>query len=114
MLVKRQYFSKNQIQRISDILNDKETDISLLASQIMDNKLDGLSWDKIIPKEQIEFVQIPYSQFIVEKEETKVEIVLPTIRLEEQSEDGKVSFLVLLGSLLITLGVLVSIVTLYR
>lgn len=114
MLVKRQYFSKNQIQRISDIINDKETDISLLVSQIMDNKLDSLSWDKIIPKEQIEFVQIPYSQFVVEKEETKVEIVLPTIRLEEQSEDGKVSFLVLLGSVLITLGVLVSIVMLYR
>lgn len=114
MLVKRQYFSKNQLQRISDILNDKETKISLLASQIMDNRVDGLAWDRIIPNEQIEFVQIPYSQFVVEKEETKVEIVLPTVHLEEHSEDGKVSFLVLLGSVLITLGVLVSIVMLYR
>lgn len=113
MMVRRKYFSKDQIQGIEDILSDSETDISLLASQILDYKLDSLVWNQFIPKEDILFIQIPYSDFIVEKEMTKVEIVLPTVREEQHSEDGKVSFLVLLGSLFILLGVLASIIMLY-
>ena len=80
----------------------------------MDYKIDSLAWNKSIPKEDIEFITIPYSEFVVEKETTKVEIVLPTVRVEQHSEDGKVSFLVLLGSLFILLGVLASIIMLYQ
>ena len=114
MMVKRKYFSKDKIQGIQEFFLDKETDISSLASQIMDYKIDSLAWNKSIPKENIEFITIPYSEFVVEKETTKVEIVLPTVRVEQHSEDGKVSFLVLLGSLFILLGVLASIIMLYQ
>jgi len=114
MMVKRKYFSKDKIQGIQEFFLDKETDISSLASQIMDYKIDSLAWNKSIPKEDIEFITIPYSEFVVEKETTKVEIVLPTVRVEQHSEDGKVSFLVLLGSLFILLGVLASIIMLYQ
>ena len=114
MMVKRSYFSKNKIQGIEEILEDDDADVSLLVSQIMDYKLDNVVWDKVIPKEEIDFVQIPYSQFIVEKDAAKVEIVLPSVVSDHVSEDGKVSFLLLLGSILILLGVLVSILMLYE
>lgn len=114
MMVRRKYFSRDKIQGIESILSDKKTDISFLASQIMDYKLDNLAWNKFVPREEISFIQIPYSEFVVEKEMTKVEIVLPTVREEQHSEDGKVSFLVLLGSVFILLGVLASIMMLYQ
>lgn len=114
MMVKRSYFSKNKIQGIEEILEDDDADVSLLASQIMDYKLDNVVWDKVIPKEEINFIQIPYSQFIVEKDAAKVEIVLPSVVSDHASEDGKVSFLLLFGSILILLGVLVSILMLYE
>lgn len=114
MMVKRKHFSKDFIPKVEEMFADKDTDISFLACQIMDYKLDNLSWDRAIPKEEIQFLQIPYSEFIVEKEDTKVEIVLPTVHMEEHSEDGKVSFLVLCGSLFVLLGVLASIIMLYQ
>lgn len=114
MMVKRKYFSKDVIQGIDGILSDKDKSISFLASQIMDYKLDNFVWNQFIPTEEIKFMQIPYSEFIVEKELTKVEVVLPTVKTDEHSEDGKVSFLVLLGSVFILLGVVVSIIMLYQ
>ncbi len=114
MLVNRNYFYKNQLHGIQEILMDQETDISQLASQIMDYRLTSLAWNKPIPKEEIEFVQIPYSEFVVEKETTNVEVFLPTVSMEQHSEDGRVSFLVLLGSIFVLIGVLVSIIMLYQ
>lgn len=113
MMVKRSYFSKDKMPMIQEIFEDLDTDLSILASQIMDYKLDGLSWNQTIPSSQIKFIEIPYSSFVVEKENANIEIVLPTVLEEEKSEDGKVSFLVLLGSVFILLGVLISIIMLY-
>lgn len=114
MLVKRSYFSKNKMQGISDILADSKTDICELASQILDSRFENLSWREMIPASEIEFVQIPYADYVVEKEVEKVEVILPTVRPEVSPEDGKVSFLVLLGSVFILLGVVVSIIMLYQ
>ncbi len=114
MLVKRSYFGKNQIQGISEILSDKDSDIGVLASQIMDYKFDNFSWKKMIPSTEISFVTIPYSDYIIEKDMGKVEVILPTVRPEVTPEDGKVSFLVLLGSVFILLGVVISIIMLYQ
>ena len=113
MLVKRSCFSKNRIQGIEEILNDKRTDIGILAAHIMDYKFDNFVWSEYIQACDIEFVSIPYSEFIVEHDSEKVEVILPTVH-QETSEDGKVSFLLLLGSSLILLGVLVSIIMLYQ
>ena len=114
MLVKRSYFDKNKIQGILEILTDKKTDIGILAGQIMDYKYDNLSWKEYIPASEIDFITIPYSDFVVEHEEKKVEVILPTVHPNTSSEDGKVSFLVLLGSVFILLGVVISIIMLYQ
>ena len=114
MLVKRSYFDKNKIQGILEILTDKKTDIGILAGQIMDYKYDNLSWKEYIPASEIDFITIPYSDFVVEHEEEKVEVILPTVHPNTSSEDGKVSFLVLLGSVFILLGVVISIIMLYQ
>ena len=113
MLVKRSYFGKNKIQGILEILTDKKTDIGILAGQIMDYKYDNLSWKDDIPASEIDFITIPYSDFVVEHEGEKTEVILPTVHSEIGPEDGKVSFLVLLGSVFILLGVVVSIIMLY-
>lgn len=114
MMVKRSVFSKNQIQGIYEMICDKNTDIGELAGQIMDYKYDSLAWNEYIPANMIEFITIPYSDFVVEKETEHVDVVLPTVRPEVTPEDGKVSFLVLLGSVFILLGVVISIVMLYQ
>ena len=85
----------------------------LFRSHIMDYKFDNFVWSEYIQACDIEFVSIPYSEFIVEHDSEKVEVILPTVH-QETSEDGKVSFLLLLGSSLILLGVLVSIIMLYQ
>ncbi len=112
MLVKRSYFDKNEITKIEEIIQNSDEDISIVAGRIMDYKFDSFNWDKFIPQNDISFVFLPYSQYVVKKRENEVEIILPTVR-SEKDEDGKVSFLLLLGSSLILLGVLLSILMLY-
>lgn len=112
MLVKRSYFKKNEINKIEEIIQNSDEDISIVASRIMDYKFDSFNWDKFIPQDDISFVFLPYSQYVVKKIEKEVEIILPTVS-SEKDEDGKVSFLLLLGSSLILLGVLISILMLY-
>lgn len=114
MLVKRSAFSKNLILGIDEILRDKKEDIGVLASHIMDYKLNSLSWKDSISPNDITFVTIPYAKFIIEQEVGPVEVILPTVHPEDNSEDGKVSFLLLLGSALILLGVVVSIIMFYQ
>lgn len=114
MLVKRSAFSKNLILGIDEILQDKKEDIGVLASHIMDYKFNSLSWKDSISPNDITFVTIPYARFIIEQEAGPVEVILPTVHPEDNSEDGKVSFLLLLGSALILLGVVVSIIMFYQ
>ena len=114
MLVKRSYFSKNMIHGIEEIIHNTKDDLGSLASHIMDYKFDSLPWRDFIPANEISFLVIPYSDFVVECDSVKVEVVLPTVRPEESDEDGKVSFLFLLGSLFILAGVVISILMLYQ
>ena len=114
MFVKRSYFGKDKLQGIYEILCDKETDIAVLASQIMDNKMDSFTWSKDIPSDMISFVSIPYAKYIIEEEIEEVEVVLPTVRPTASPEDGKVSLLVLVGTTLILLGVILSVIMLYQ
>lgn len=114
MLVKRSYFEKDKLQDIYEILCDKETDIAVLASQIMDTKIDNFTWSKDIPSNVISFVEIPYADYIIEKEDTEVEVILPTVRTVSSPEDGKVSVLLLLGTIFILLGVILSVIMLYQ
>ena len=109
MLVKRSYFEKDKLQDIYEILCDKETDIAVLASQIMDTKIDNFTWSKDIPSNVIGFVEIPYADYIIEKEDTEVEVILPTVRTVSSPEDGKVSVLLLLGTIFILLGVMLYV-----
>lgn len=113
MLVKRSVFSKNKIRGIEEIIENKKEDIGDLASHIMDYKFSSLSWKDFISPNDITFVTIPYANFVVEQEVESVEVVLPTVHSDNE-EDGKVSFLLLLGSVLILLGVIVSIIMLYQ
>ena len=80
------------MQGISDILADSKTDICELASQILDSRFENLSWREMIPASEIEFVQMPYADYVVEKEVEKVEVILPTVRPEVSPEDGKYLF----------------------
>ena len=114
MLVKRSYFSKNMIHGIEEIIHNTKDDLGSLASHIMDYKLNSLSWKDSISPNDITFVTIPYARFIIEQEVEPVEVILPTVHPEDNSEDGKVSFLLLLGSALILLGVVVSIIMFYQ
>lgn len=114
MLVKRSYFSKNMIHGIEEIIHNTKDDLGSLASHIMDYKFDSLPWRDFIPAKDISFLVIPYSDFVVEHDSVNVEVVLSTVRPESSDEDGKVSFLFLLGSLFILTGVVISILMLYQ
>ena len=116
MLVKRSVFGKNVIHGINEILEDGKEDIGILAHHIMDYKFDSLSWNLPISSSNIEFVSIPYASFVVnafkEEDSDSIEVIIPNE--EDNTEDGKVSFLLLLGSVLILTGVLFSVIMLYQ
>ena len=113
MLVKRSLLGKDSIYGIDDILNNQKEDIGTLANRIMDYKYDSLSYKDFIPKEDITFITIPYYDFVLpHDDESLKDVELPTVKVTH-SEDGRVSFLVLVGSLLILFGVLASIIMLY-
>ena len=115
MLVKRSFFSKNKLQGIEDILRDTKEDIGVLASHIMDCRFHSFNWNQYIPSSDIIFITIPYVKFVVEPflQEDKVDVVLLE-KDADTNEDGKVSFLLLFGSIFILLGVLLTVIMLYQ
>lgn len=116
MLVKRSAFGKDSIHGIEEILQNSKEDIGILAHHIMDYKYDSFNWNLPISSSNIEFVSIPYSKYVVrsifDDEAINIEVIVPNE--EDNTEDGKVSFLLLLGSVLILTGVLFSIIMLYQ
>ena len=115
MVVKRSFFSRNSFQGIEDIFQNKKEELSVLASQIMDSRFHSFNWNQVIPSSEIMFVEIPYSKFVVDPflKEDKIDVVFLE-KEDDSNENGKVSLLLLLGSIFILLGVLLTIIMIYQ
>ena len=81
----------------------------------MDSRFHSFNWNQVIPSSEIMFVEIPYSKFVVDPflKEDKIDVVFLE-KEDDSNENGKVSLLLLLGSIFILLGVLLTIIMIYQ
>ena len=109
LLVKRKLFGINKIDSIDDLLNsDRDFDLVDNVFKILCSSNDKVMTNQNILRNDIEFIEIPNYKVLFDLEKLKL--------IEDKKDNdnldtyGKVSILILLGSILITLGVILTII----
>lgn len=116
MLVKRKVLGLNCLRDINDILNG-DGDLGDGIFKILSSKSDDIPIGYKIDNFNIEFIEIPNYKVLFDLREKQAYEVTSRNKLIRSREErlnntyGKVSVLILLGSILITLGVIISIIT---
>ena len=116
MMIKRKVLGLNCLRDINEILNS-DGDLGDGIFKILSSKSDDIPVGYKIDSFNIEFIEIPNYKVLFDLREKQIYEVTSKNRLIKKQEErlsnayGKVTFLVLLGSLLITLGVIISIIT---
>lgn len=109
LLVKRKLFGINKIDSINDLLNsDRDFNLVDNVFKILCSSNDKVMTNQNILRNDIEFIEIPNYKVLFDLEKLK----LIEDKKDNDSLDtyGKVSILILLGSILITLGVILTII----
>lgn len=115
MLVKRKTLGLNCLRDINDILNGSG-DLGDGIYKILNSKSDNIPVSYKLDNFNIEFVEIPNYKFLLELREKQAYEVVRKNRFARNREErlnntyGRISILILLGSLFITLGVIISII----
>ncbi len=116
MLVKRKTLGLNCLRDINDILSSN-SDLGEGIYKILSSKSDDIPVGYKIESFNIEFIEIPNYRVLFDLREKQAYEITSKNRLARNREErlnntyGKVSILILLGSLFITLGVIISIIT---
>ena len=116
MMIKRKVLGLNCLRDINEILNS-DCDLGDGIFKILSSKSDDIPVGYKIDSFNIEFIEIPNYKVLFDLREKQIYEITSKNRLIKKHEErlsntyGKVTFLVLLGSLLITLGVIISIIT---
>ena len=110
LLVKRSVISDKRVS-LDDLLNDPN-DIYEVVDRLLSSKYNSISYSDSISKDDIEVLELDL--FYEKKEEVKEDLEEINKLKEEVGNDffnkyGSVSYLLLLGSLFITLGVILTI-----
>lgn len=112
MMVKRKLLLPETQFSISQIIDDNHLEFSEAISKIFYNRYNNIECNKKIDKSDIEIVKLyGYKDFIsplktVEEEEEIEEVLI--------DEYGKISYIMLVGALLITIGVIMTIIMIVR
>lgn len=114
MLIKRKILGLNCLNCINDILNS-DSDLGEGIWKILSSKSDNIPIGHKIEANDLEFIEVPNYKVIFalrEKQayETKNMKILESNKERINNAYGKASILVLLGSLFITMGVILSII----
>jgi len=103
LLVKRKKIFDKEI-KVNEYLKDKK-DIYEIVDRMLNSKYRNLEYDKYLSNEDFEIIELDNYYDEEEKEEKLVKEEIPTVN----NKVGSVSILLLLGCLLISLGVIISI-----
>ncbi len=119
LLVKREKLGCHQLKDIDDILRSS-SDLGEGILRIIGSKCNDIVTDSKLESSDISFIEIPnYKVLFLLREKQAYEIVSKNRIIKDNNERlsnayGKVSALILLGSLLITLGVILTIITISK
>ena len=116
LLVKRSVFCVPSSIKIDNLVNDKNISFGEAVDRILISRSTNVTCNKKINKEDIEFISLDGMQEVVKEEEKKKEEIRykqEMIMTEFQDSYGKVSALLLIGSILITLGVIMTIIMIF-
>ena len=93
----------------NNLINNNELELNEIVDRILDNKCEDIECNFKIESKDIEFIDLPkYNDLLeVKQEENKIEQKEDSIY---NNDFGKVSILIVLGSILITLGVIITMV----
>lgn len=119
MLVKREKVGYHYLEDIDDIL-EGDNDLGEGILRIIHSKFNHILVDFKLESSDISFIEIPnYKVLFALREKQAYEVVTKNRMVRANNERlnntyGKVSVLILLGSLLITLGVIMTIITISK
>lgn len=119
LLIKRNVLGADFLKDIDDILENNIDDFSVLVGRILDSRYSNIKCDKKLEVTDIEFINLYGYKDLIEEKETifidNSDYIDNNMKKEnDQFADvyGKVSILLLIGALLITLGVIITIIML--
>ena len=111
LLVKRKSLGLNCLRDIEDIMNS-DGDLGELLLKIINSKSDSIPVSYKLNPTDVSFIEIPNYKFLFLLRDRQANEAGSRKNFEKLNNAyGKVSVLILLGSLLITLGVILTIVT---
>lgn len=112
LLVKRDIvFSKNV--NLDDYLKDKK-DIYEVVDRMLSSKYNNLEYDKYISNDNFEIIELDSYYDVDEDIDKKEEKFINKINSDNTSNSGNVSIFIILGSLFISLGVIITIISILR
>ena len=109
LFVKKKIIS-DKIVPLEEIFKD-ENDIYEIVDRLLNSKSNNVPYDKALSVDDIEIVVLdPYYEKKEEKENEEIDSKEKEVSSEFLNKYGSVSYLILLGSLFIALGVIVTII----
>lgn len=110
MAIKRNLILKEDIN-LDKIINDKNIKLVDAISKIIDSRHESINYEDKIDAKDILFIRLPsYKSFVIERKIVKEEVPKKEVKIESNNNYGKASILMIVGSILITLGVIITII----
>lgn len=110
MAIKRSLILKEDIN-LDKIINDKNIKLVDAISKIIDSRHESINYEDKIDAKDILFIRLPsYKSFVIERKIVKEEVPKKEVKIESNNNYGKASILMIVGSILITLGVIITII----
>ena len=110
MAIKRNLILKEDIN-LDKIINDKNIKLVDAISMIIDSRHESINYEDKIDAKDILFIRLPsYKSFVIERKIVKEEVPKKEVKIESNNNYGKASILMIVGSILITLGVIITII----
>ncbi len=119
LMVKRKTLGLNSLRDVDYIFNSV-SDLGDCIYKILNSRFDDIVVDYKLENFNIEFIEIPNYKFLFDVRESQAFEITSKNRIARIREErlnntyGRVSLLILLGSLFITLGVIISIIAIIR
>lgn len=116
LLVKRSVFNVPISIKIDTLVNDKNISFGEACDRILTSRSTNVTCNKEISKDDIVFVSLDSIKEVIKEEEKREEEIRykqEMIMTEFQNVYGRVSALLLIGSILITLGVIITIIMIF-
>lgn len=116
LMIKREVLGINHLKNIDKILEEAEKlDLSVLVSKVLNSYDDKIMVNKKIDNKDIYYIDIPNYKVLFDTENAEMARVISEKKKMEQASKlsnayGKASILVLVGSVFIALGVIITIV----